>query len=245
MNLTPNQEAKILEVLKANNVDIYTFEHYARYDLDLSRCWFNDFQAEIKDRSIVIHGNRGAEALYIFENRDVMLETHFKEWKLKKMLKSELFDLCEKLDLISWDRGETKQDLIDLLMGLDNEDYYKAYHNGTNWRDLEYDYSVTGYCQGDEFLVTLIGNKDSDNLKWITSDHLKNIYYDTPISIRIAVYLNGEEYDYLDISEEIDVYGMYDRKHIIDLCREKKHLEYCNDLIDYLECHLPNSLEYV
>lgn len=96
----------------------------------------------------------------------------------------------------------TKQMLIDELMKyIDNEKYYTHHFNESSYRDLDYDFSITGYSQGDKVLIKKIGNdkKFSDNDKpSVNESYLTNIFYDSPLVVSITIDVNGDDVETLD-----------------------------------------------
>ena len=232
-------ESQIDEVLKANNVQFVSFEHSAKYDCDLSRMYFDDFKDEIKNQSLWF-GNRQTDYLVIFESESLKYESYFKKSKLAKMKKVELYDLAESFDLAYYDFEDmTKSDLIGELMGISNESYYEHNFAKNSWYDLECDFVVRGYSQGDVIKVLLVGNVES----YINCDFLTNVFYDTPLCVKISIDVNYNFYDEIYLYHGDYVY--YDKSECIEILkREYSKHEYFSQLLEYAEKHLPNDAKY-
>ena len=140
---------------------------------------------------------------------------------------------------------------------VDNEKYYTSHYDETSYNNLDYDFRVVGYCQGDSIKIKLVGN-ESDFKKdsyLPTVEHLTNIFYDSPINGFIKVLCNGEEVENLDFNSSIAFYEVndfneYDYWNKAKFIEKVKNtewinkLEFYNLLIDYLENELPLSLNY-
>lgn len=237
--------SQAVDVLKANNIALYTFDHSAFYDLYASQCNYDDFKNDHESTSLFFTGRDGLEYIVFFESEAIKNKPYFKISHLQKMKKAELFELCEKLD----DYGlydiedETKSSLIDRLKSLTNEDYYNKHYENESYHELDYDFSVTGYSQGDAFKVKLVGKVES----YINSDYLQNIVYDTPQYIKAIVFLNGEEIADIPLWEHSDFneYDYYDKDQTIKMFSDlTENDEYHDLLIEYLNDKLPTALGY-
>lgn len=232
-------ESQIAEVLKANDAQFVSFEHSARYDCDLSRMYFDDFKDEIKNQSLWC-GSRQTDYLVIFESEALKYESHFKKSKLAKMKKAELYDLAESFDLAYCNVNHiTKSDLIDELMGITNESYYEHHFAENSWYDLECDFVVRGYSQGDAIKVLLVGKVES----YINCDFLTNVFYDTPLCVKITIDVNYNFYDEVDLY--CGEYVYYDKAECLNILkRDYSQHEYFNQLLEYAEKHLPKDAKY-
>lgn len=236
---------QVSNVLTENNIALYTFDHNAFYDTHSGYNNFEDFKADLKDQSLWFNDRNGLDYVVLFESEKVMQSPYFKISHLRKMKKADLFELCEKLD----DYGlydiedETKETLIDRLKSISNEDYYNKHYENESYNNLDYDFSVSGYSQGDLFKVKLIGKVES----YINSDYLQNLVYDTPIYCTVSVFLNGEELEFLPLWEcdGFNEYDYWDKDKAIEMYKALTDgKEYQALLLDYLENSLPDSLEY-
>ena len=124
-----------------------------------------------------------------------------------------------------------------------NEEYYKNHYETEYYKDLDFDFAISGYNQGDYCKVKIVGNVD----KWINKEYLTNIFYDTPISGIIEVFKNGslvDEFNLYDINN-FDEYTYYDKDKLITIISEHcKDKDYAQDLLSYLNDNLGESIEY-
>lgn len=225
----------------------FSFELSAYYDGELSRIYFEDFQANLGDHLIML-GDRQTDYIVVLPENVHKSDAHFKEWKLKKMLKSELLDLANKLNDHSHYCEEyyTKSDLINELINIDHESYYKSYFDSNHWLNLDYTFLVNGYCQGDTFKVNLVGKCES----YLTETYFQNIFFDTPIYCNLTVFKDGEEYKNIDLSEssEMDMYSFWDEDDAFDVF-EKLLQNESDDLKTavtlFLKDNLPLTLDYI
>jgi hypothetical protein len=237
---------QVANVLTANNIALYTFDHNAFYDIRAGYRNFEDFKTDLKDQAIWFNDRNGLDYVVIFESEKVMQAPYFKISHLRKMKKADLFAMCEKLD----DHGlydiedETKDTLIDRLKNISNEDYYNKHYEKGSYNALDYDFSVSGYSQGDLFKVKLVGKVES----YITSDYLQNLVYDTPIYCSVSVSLNGEELEDLPLwdCEGFAEYDYWDKDKAIKMYKAlTEGKEYQSLLLEYLEDSFPDNLEHV
>lgn len=159
------------------------------YDIDLANIYFEDWKTDLEynNQLLMFSSRNGTDYIVLAEN---LSEPYYRKSELNKMRKSDLIDLCHNLDVyVSTDF--TKKDIIDEIMCVvDIEYYYTKHYENSSWHDLEYDFSVIGYCQGDCFKVNIL----SDNLKWNTKEYLTNLFYDTPINHGKISFLDREIY---------------------------------------------------
>ena len=189
---------------------MYTFEHYAKYSNDLSQVYFDYFNNEIKNQSLWF-GDRQTDYLVIFESEAFKNAPYYKKSVLSKMKKSELFELCEMFELIGYWKDEKdylKSELIDELLTVDNEQFYRNHYDENSWRDLDYSFIVRGYSHDNAVKVLLVGDVE----KCINEDYLQNIFFDSPVDGSVTIYKddvflgeinfyelnNFNEYDYFD-----------------------------------------------
>ena len=215
------------------------------YDCDLAQIYFNDFkEGRYNDNINLFFGSRKTDYLVIFENETVAKSSYYKKSQLARMNKTDLTNLADEMLGYGFD-DSNKQALIDGLISITNKEYYTKHYDNEYYQDLDYDFSISGYSQGDYIKVKLVGNVE----KWIDKEYLTNIFFDTPISGNIEVLDN----DNLDLVDEFSLYDLpnfneydfYDKAKLIgmisDYCKGKK---YHAELIEYLNDALTNSLEY-
>lgn len=197
----------------------FSFSHNIGYDTGLAQLYFDDLQQELKDRSLWL-GSHSTDYLVIFESESVKNQPYFKKSKLARMRKSCLEELhgdfaCSG-DIINECRhmdNPTKQDYIDDLLSLSNEAFYKNHFENQNWRDLDSDFIIRGYSQGDAVQVKLVGKVDA----YLTSDYLTNIFFDVPLTGSITIEQDDEviaEF-YLTELANFDEYAQFDKDDLL------------------------------
>ena len=242
LNLSDIQ--KVATVLDANNISLYDFKVSISYDTDLSNLHFNEFKdGRMNDNINLFFGSRQTDYLVIIENEKVANESYYKRYKLARMNKDELYCLNYYHDLI-WRTAELlKSELIDNLLSVNTEEYYRNQFEKEHYQDLEYDFIVKGYSQGDCIKVKIVGNVE----KWIDKEYLTNIFYNTPIGGNIEVFKNGSLIDdfYLYDLADFNEYDSYDKDKLIamtaDYCSDK---DYKGLLVTYLNDNLNTTIGY-
>ena len=224
---------------------MFTFNHRITYDCDLANLYFNDFKdGHTNDNVNLFFGSRQTDYLVIFENEKVANESHYKKSKLARMNKEELYGLNYYHDLV-WRSSVDllKSELIDNLLSVNNEEYYKNHYEKEYYQDLDFDFAISGYNQGDYCKVKIVGNVE----KWINKEYLTNTFYDTPISGIIEVFKNGsliDEFNLYDLAN-FNEYVSYDKDKLIamvaDYCSNK---DYKALLIAYLNENLKYTIGY-
>lgn len=256
MNIINQSEAKNMlnNILNDQGIKCYTFDVNANYSNDLSSIYYDDFIAEWKNKMIRF----GEHYLVLFASEDIKNAPHYKISHLKKMSKQALYDLCEQYDILNYHYSDcnyddnTKQNLIDEIMRyVDNEKHYEHHYNESRYHDLDYDFRVVGYSQGDVIKVKLVGS-EKEFLKHSylpTSEYLTNIFYDSPVNGCITVSCNDEELTEINF-HEVDYFNEYDYWDKQDFINKVKKtdwivkLEYFDLLIEYFESNLPKTLDY-
>ncbi len=246
LNLSDLQ--KVAPGLEANGISLYDFKVSVSYDTDLANLYFNDFKdGYMNDNINLFFGNRQADYLVIIENETVAKQSYYKKSQLARMKKACLYELLEKNnhDIIYTCNTDdmTKSDMIDCLLEIDNQEYYKNHYDNVYYQDLNYDFAIGGYSQGDYCKVKLVGNVE----KWINKEYLTNVFYCTPVSGFIEVFKNGvliEEFQLYDL-KNFDEYADYDKDKlvtmIVDYCKDE---DYKDLLIAYLNENLKSSIDY-
>ena len=223
---------------------MFTFNHCITYDCDLANMYFNDFkEGHMNDNINLFFGSRETDYLVIFENEKVLNESYYKKSKLARMNKDELYGLNYYHDLVWRNKTLLKSELIENLLSVNNEEYYKNHYEKEYYQDLDFDFAISGYNQGDYIKVKLVGNVE----KWINKEYLTNIFYDTPMSGNIEVFKNGSLIDEFHIHElaNFDEYDSYDKDKLISMIKD-----YCNNedykdlLVAYLDKNLNSTVDY-
>ena len=223
---------------------MFTFNHRITYDCDLANLYFSDFQeGHMNDNINLFFGSRETDYLVIFENEKVLNKSYYKKSKLARMSKDELYGLNYFHDLIWRTKNLLKSELIDNLLSVSNEEYYKNHYEKEYYQDLDSDFIIKGYNQGDCCKVKIVGNVE----KWINKEYLTNIFYDTPISGTIEVFKDGvliDEFSLYDINN-FDEYAYYDKNKLIDMIADYcSNKDYKDLLVTYLNDNLNDIINY-
>ena len=230
--------AEAATVLAASDVQLIEFSQNIGQDGGLARMYFDEFESNASG----CHEVQRFDSYLVVYGSDVSkTDKHFKKSHLARMRKDDLIDLCCELELSSWD-DSTKNDLIDALMDVDHEDYYKAHYASTRYYDLESDFSFNGYSQGDNYQVKTVGKVES----WLTSDYLTHIFYDAPLTGTIGVSINGKVVNEIPIYEFVDdEYAYWDKSEFMTKCADYvKDLDYKELLLEFLEADLSSDVKY-
>lgn len=240
-------ETMLNSYLNENALKCYTFEHNISFDCDLSRIYFNDFKSEIENQSLWLDSY-----LVIFENEALKNSPYYKKSHLAKMNKLALYDLCEQYEILNFYHSEynfednTKQALIDELMTYcTNEKYYMHHFSENSWHNLDNSFVIRGNCQGEACAVKLVGKCEA----YLNSTYLENIFYNTPLSGYINIYLNGQLMHDLPLYDihNFDDYKYYDKSDLIELIKQDASLiteDYYLSLLDYLTNNLKKTFDY-
>ena len=123
---------------------MFTFNHRITYDCDLANLYFSDFQkGHMNDNINLFFGSRETDYLVIFENEKVLNESYYKKSKLARMNKDELYGLNYFHDLIWRTADLLKSELIDNLLSVNNEEYYKNHYEKEYYQTLSCPYVLT------------------------------------------------------------------------------------------------------
>lgn len=230
--ITKDQVTKHL----SNDVTLLEFSHNVRYDLDLSQMYANDFLKGYTGFNVQLIDN---DYLIIYENESLKNERYYNIDELEKMNNSELIELIDDLENYYYD-SDDKYDVIDSLLQYTNEDYYEKHYNSVNWRDLESDYYVSGYHQGDAIAVKLVGDVS------ISKEYLSNLFYDVPVYGNVEVYANDELLTEIYLDEYLEDSYTWDKVQVINnISNAYLKEDYHALLIEYLVENLPEELEYI
>ena len=234
---------KVAPVLDANNISLYDFKVNICYDADLASDYFNDFkEGRMNDNVNLFFGSRRTDYLVIFENEKVANTSYYKKSQLARMTKIDLTNLADEMLGYGFD-DSTKQTLIEGLMSITNKGYYTSHYDNERYNNLDFDFAISGYSQGDYCKVKIVGNVE----KWINKDCLTNIFYDTPISGFIEVFKNGSLIDDFQLYDlfNFNEYADYDKAKLISMIADYcKNDDYCNLLLEYLNGNLSDDFEY-
>ena len=223
---------------------MFTFNHHIAYDCDLANIYFNDFkEGHMNDNINLFFGKRENDYLVIFENEKVLNESYYKKSKLNRMNKEELYCLNYYHDLVWRNKTFLKSELIENLLSVNNEEYYKNHYEKEHYQDLDFDFAIRGYSQGDYIKVKLVGNVE----KWIDKEYLTRLFYDVPVSGNIEVFKNGSLIDDFHLCElaNFNEYGNYNKDELIamieDYCSNE---DYKDLLVAYLDKNLNYTIDY-
>ena len=220
---------------------LYDFKVKVSYDTDLANLYFDNFKDSYTGDNInLFFDSRQTDYLVIIENEEMANKSHYKKSKLVRMNKASLYELLEKHNRnICNIEHITKLDMIDCLLEIDNQEYYRNSYEKEDYHNLEYDFIVEGHSQGDCVKVKLVGNVE----KWINKEYLTHLFYDAPLGGIIEVFKNGSLIDdfHLQALENFDEYGYYDKDELIamiaDYCSDKDYkdllITYLNDNLNY------------
>ncbi|ARV77609.1 hypothetical protein [Pasteurella phage vB_PmuP_PHB02] len=217
----------------------------AHYDDVLSDIYLDDF----------LSGGDGTHVLFqhykycvIFEDEKTSRQPFFKEYKLNRMKKEDLWGLVEKLDLPHYSGEDmadyTKSDIIDELMSISNEEYYERVYDNLDYYELDYDFTVHGYNQGDVLKVVLVGSKEFIKNSYYTRDYLQHLFFDSPIRAMLSV-TTDESVDYIDLTEYLKDSYTYDKEVLLSNFESTYEDEYKEQILNYLKINLPTELEYL
>ena len=242
LNLSDIQ--KVATVLENNDISLYDFKVNISYDTGLANLHFSVFkEGHMNDNINLFFGSRQTDYLVIFENEKVLNESYYKKSKLARMNKEELYGLNYYHDLIWRNKTFLKSELIENLLSVNNEEYYRNSYEKECYKDLDYNFAIEGYNQGDYCKVKIVGNVE----KWIDKEYLTNLFYSAPMSGNIEVFKNGSliaDFHLYDF-DNFDEYDSYDKDKLIamisDYCSNE---DYKDLLVAYLDKNLNTDIDY-
>lgn len=203
--------AQAATVLANNNIELITFEHNIRYDADLSSIYYNDFIKGYTGVTVQSFGNRQTDYLVVYGDDVKMTDDYYDINYLESLSNDELIELLDGLQFYNYDEDD-REDLIYQLQQFDNEDYYSRHFDSVNWYNLDSDFNIAGYSQGDNIKVKLLGNAG----KYYDEGSLTHLFYDAPISGSVNVYSNGELIEELFVNEYLDDCYNWDKVQFIN-----------------------------
>ena len=198
-------------VLANNNIELITFEHNISYDNSLSSIYYNDFIKGYTGVTVQSFGNRQTDYIVIYGDDVKMTDDYYDINYLESLSNEELIELLDSIQLYNYDE-EDREDMIYQLKQIDNEDFYTRHFDSVSWRDLDYDFNIVGYSQGDNIKVKMLGNAS----EYYNEDGLTHLFYDSPISGSVNVYSNGELIDELFADEHLENYYNWDKVQFIN-----------------------------
>lgn len=198
-------------VLANNNIELITFEHNIRYDKSLSFIYYNDFIKGRAGNSVQSFGDRQTDYIVVYGDDVKMTDYYYDINYLESLSNEELIELLDNLQFYNYDE-EDREDLIYQLQQFDNEDYYSRHFDSVNWYNLDSDFNIVGYSQGDNIKVKMLGNAS----EYYDEDSLTNLFYDSPISGSVNVYSNGELIEELFADEYLENYYNWDKVQFIN-----------------------------
>lgn len=203
--------AQAATLLADNNIELITFEHNISYDTGLSSIYYNDFIKGHTGVTVQSFGNRKTDYIVIYGDDVKMTDDFYDINHLESLSNDELIELLDSLQFYNYDE-EDRGDLIYQLQQFDNEDYYSRHFDSVNWYNLDSDFSITGYSQGDNIKVKMLGNAN----EYYNEDSLTHLFYDCPVSGVVNVYSNGELIEELFADEHLEDYYNWDKVQFIN-----------------------------
>lgn len=230
--ITKDQVTKHLN----NDVTLLEFSHNVRYDLGLAQIYLDDFLKGCTGDSVQYIGYN---YLIIYEDESLKDERYYNIDELEKMDNSELIELLDNLENYYY-YSDDKDDLINCLLHYTNEDYYEKHHQASRWYDIDSDYTISGYSQGDAIAVKIVGDVS------ISKDYLSKLFYDVPVSGNIEIYANDELLTEIYIDEYLEDSYQWDKVQVINnISNAYLDKDYHVMLIEYLTDNLPEELDYI
>lgn len=244
-----DESVKELKLNTNKGNDMLKFELKAFYDTDLSYWNMRDFKNEndliLEDRICVIFNNGSAELPY------------FKKSQLARLSKDQCVELAELYKGISYKDGLLKAELIEELLTVTNEQFFRRAYEINCLPCC--DFTISGYSQGEVIKVWQVGSDI------YSKQYLQNLFFDTPITCRLTIskieeslFLHEsktEELDEFYLEDLLTDYYTWDKDQIIDGFR-LANVGYCEEfqnkygvnleekIKEYLKENLPKELDY-
>lgn len=148
-------------------------------DNDLAAEYFREFLDGDSGCIVDQYGKHGkTDYIVIFGNEQSAEKPYYLRAKLKAMRRDALLDLWQNYftEHVGFD-DMTKAELINDLLTITRRQYYVDRYEQNGFSSIEkYDFSATGYNQGDIVKVC-----NADDISFITSDYICNLFYGAPI----------------------------------------------------------------
>lgn len=220
------------------------FELNIGYNEDLGRILWEDFLAEYDNLKFYHCGTLCYLVLFANGEKE---KTALNRNELEEKDFEELLELAESFDLHT--NGADEEDLINDLMSVTNEQYYKHHYVNTAWHDLESDFIARGYSQGDAVAVNLVGEVE------VTKEYIEHLLYGTPIYGVLTIYEAKNISDYLSDVGWVEVGQVYLDEYLLDSYDWDKEQFLFNfaeqfggvdkeAILRFLEQELPENLSY-
>lgn len=203
--------AQAATVLANNNIELITFEHNVSYDNDLSSIYYNDFIKGHTGVTVQSFGSRQTDYLVVYGDNISMDDSYYDTDYLESLSNDDLAELLDNISNYYYD-ADDRDDMIDQLSKLSISYYYENHFESVNWYNLDSDFNITGYSQGDNIKVKLLGNAS----EYYDEDNLTHLFYDSPISGVVNVYSNGELINELFADELLEDYYDWDKVQFIN-----------------------------
>lgn len=220
------------------------FELDIGYDEDLGHIWWKDFLAEYDNLKFCHCGTLCYLVLFANGEKE---KTALNRNELEEKDFDELLELSESFGLFI--NGADKEDLINELMFVTKEQYYKHHYENTAWCNLESDFIARGYSQGDAVAVNLVGKVE------VTKEQIEHLLYASPIYGVLTIYEAKNISDYLSDVEWVEVGLLYLHEYLSDpySCDRDQFLANFTEqfggvdkeaILRFLEQELPEKLSY-
>ena len=189
----------------------YKTEYSIFRDYDMAAEYRQEFLGGDAGYTADIYGN--TDYLVIFDSRQSAEKTYYQHTKLKAMRHNDLLDLWREYftEYTCFDEM-TKSELIGDLLKITCRKYYANHYEQNGFRNIaEYDFSVAGYRPGD---ITKVCN--ADDIPCITTDFIRNLFYDTPIHAEAAVWKREDSdcaWELVDVFYLCDYTNIYAPSH--------------------------------
>ena len=161
----------------------YKTEYSIFRDYDIAAVYYQEFVDGDTGYTVDLYGN--ADYLVIFDSEQSAEKPYYRHTKLKAMRHDDLLDLWQNyfMKYIGFD-AMTKSELIGDLLKITHRKYYANHYEQNGFRNIEeYDFSVAGYVPGDIIKVC-----NADDISCITTDFIRNLFYDAPIHAEAEVW---------------------------------------------------------
>lgn len=217
-------------------MNAFNFKHSFEYDTDLAQMYFDDF---VSETNTLRYGVRDFDYYVLFATAEDKDKKYYKVSALRKMKKTDLYDLCVNFDLVAYWEDEKeylKKDFIEMLLTIDNEAFYNGHYENIPYKELDHDFVIRGNCQGDYVKIKLVGKFEP----YMTSQYLEQVFFQTPIYCRVSV-LDGN-YDEIEGQDELyidsfvkDLYN-FDKSEVLEIVKAQYKDElFFIDLCNYVE----------
>ena len=161
----------------------YKTEYSIFRDYDMAANYYQEFVEGYAGYTVDLYGI--ADYLVIFDSEQSAEKPYYRRTKLKAMRHDDLLDLWQNYSMqyIGFD-AMTKSELIDDLLKITRRQYYANHYEQNEFLNIkESDFSAVGYIPGDIIKVC-----NADDISCITTDFIRNLFYDAPIHAEAEVW---------------------------------------------------------